>query len=446
MSGYWSLFYEDQNTWSQALSDVCSTIVNYGVEIPWCVCHTSSSLIQVVSESMAVFFLSLSAVTGADEWWTIEWTVASMLITLELPIIIKRAHRNWLALVSQVCFLITGLCWMGCFLEVAAGIQGGVVFGGRLFYPALFLLGIALGGVVHTLNLINAEIYGFGPFEADNKDARVMKPLRAFCKLLSYEALMMFSLATFGLPKIEAETSPLPWLCLFPLISIGKEASEYLTEPEASNVHSQTNGSVSKDKSETDSSPHESTEKDVVAKTAADTVKKMADATVKATETKSKENPTKKTTDSSNAKIDETKGPEKGSTDTTAIIEANDESPVPKVSVISKMLAAFYSGCHVVCSGLMCLMGRIRSLPWECITTIILGLGTHITSAYIFWTLTNDIVAWILPMVLILTPLSLAKFGANIAKNKRTLVMDMTTCGVAVGQYYLYKSNIIQAY
>lgn len=445
MSGYWSLFYEDQNTWSQTFSDVCSTIVNYGVEIPWCVCHTSSSLIQAVSEYLALIWLSLSAATGADEWWTIEWTVASVLIVLELPIIIKRSRRNAWALVSQICFLVTGLCWMGCFLEMAAGIQGGVVFGGRLFYPALFLLGIALGGVVQTLNLLNAEIYGFGPFEENNKDAKVMKPLKAFSKLLSYEALMVFCLATFGFPKLEAEASLLPWLCLFPLVSICKEANEYFNEAEVSTLHNQSNGSASKDKSEVETVTPESN-KDDVAKTTADTVKKVADATIKATECKSKEAVAKKTTEGATAKANDTKEQNNTQTDTTATVETTEELPIVKVSVLSKIRARFQDCFTLFSSTLMSLFDRVALLPWGCITTIFLGLGTHTTSAYIFWMLTNDLIAWVLPVVLILTPLSLARFGNNIAKDKRTLIMDLATCGVAIGQYYLYKSNIIQAY
>ena len=59
--GYWSaLFYEDQNTWTSAVADVCSTIVSYGVDIPWCVCSNSWNVINMATDYATFLFMLVS--------------------------------------------------------------------------------------------------------------------------------------------------------------------------------------------------------------------------------------------------------------------------------------------------------------------------------------------------------------------------------------------------
>ena len=47
MSWPWS--YEEPSTWSAALVQACTTVYNYGVELPFCVCSTSTNAISALA-------------------------------------------------------------------------------------------------------------------------------------------------------------------------------------------------------------------------------------------------------------------------------------------------------------------------------------------------------------------------------------------------------------
>lgn len=207
----WSLFYEEPSSWTTAVAEVCSAVVSYGVEIPWCVCQQSWTVLSFLSEYAALLWAFVYVTLRLEEWWCFELTVFSLCFAMNVPLWIKRSGGNWYILHSHIAIFLAGMAWMGCFLETAAGLQGGVVFGGKLFYPSLALMALAVQACRYMLLNLEKEVYGYGHVEAETKDNKVCKTIAAFAAIMRCESVFFFALAAFGLPKFEQDTDIVPW-------------------------------------------------------------------------------------------------------------------------------------------------------------------------------------------------------------------------------------------
>ena len=415
MPGSW-LFYEDESSWSSAVSDVCTTIVNLGVEIPWCVCNTSNALLATVVEYVTMAALTVYAFLGMEAWWRTEYTILAAFFLMDLPFALQRAKGNRLALLSGWTFWLTNMFVLGASYELFAGVQGGVVFGGKLFYPtvALFALSLQLSRMV--IAMLGKEIYGHVSVKAEDRLEKYDKVSGIFQDMMKYEVMMLMALATFGLPKLEADTDPITWLFVFPLLAIYKETFKY---------YGITGGK-----------PCVEANGDVVAE------KKEE----KAKEDKKAEEPAKK--EDAAAKKDGDKkeggGEEK---------KAEEAAAPAKVSLVARakgMACACLGTCLSAYGRVMaaadCAVAKVASLPWDMITNVVFTLGINFTFTFTLWTLTEDCATLSTPLFTLILPKILRKYEEKVGADRAAVLLAANGTAFSALQYYLFKTNITQAY
>ena len=423
----WSPFYEEQSTWANTLADACTAIVNYGVDLPWCVCHTSSSAITTASEYAVAAVTTAAAATGIDAFWSAEWTVAVLCLALNLPIMLGRARAGKFGynMATQLSCLLSGLAWIGCFLEFAAGIQGGVVFGGQIYYPAVFLLGLAFAGAAHCVDMANYEVFGLGADTA-GRDPKVAKPLDFLRRTLVLEAVALYCFAAFGLPKVEADPDVLPWLCVFPVLAMHKVVSAYLAhdprlQPKQANgsIPNQTKGEEEPAKKEDAAKKDESAKKDDAKKTEAPAAKK--------------EEPTPGTEAAKPA-------------EETAVATSKPSLATCLKNLPCRLASSLLNLTRCLTGALLCVYARVMSLPWDLITNLVIALGMQVTYTTVFWTLTEDPAVLALPVVFYVVPLLVERFADRMTKENAQLARELATATGVCVKYYLFKTNITQAY
>lgn len=406
--GYWSnFFYEDQNTWTSTVADVCSTIVSYGVEIPWCVCNNSWNVINTVTEYATFLFMLVSNALQLDVWWRVEFTAMLVLCLLNLPFYKYRSQGSSFKTLSQFLFMLTFLGLGGTFFQMTSGIQTGLLFGGKLFFPSLLLMSLVCQFVKLVLIQLDKEIYGWGYNEEVKKDERLTKTLTAFRNCCSAESVGFLALAAFGLPQWEQNPDLSTWLVVIPFLSMYKDAKDYFD-----------NNSL------VDKSVTEKQNGDVVAK-----------ETTKPVETKKPEP----------AKDEKKAAPEKSAE------PATNSTEEPKKACGLKALGC--NACATVCRLTSTVTRPIcnavffinSKVEWELITNLILRYGVVATFTWTFWTLTEDPIVLGFPLFSTFVPMAISKFVAGkVSKNWETVLMEMCLCGSSGLQYYIYKSNIIQ--
>lgn len=422
MPGYW-LFYEDESSWSSAISDVCTTIVNFGVEIPWCVCNTSNALLATVVEYVTLAALTVYTFLGMEAWWQTEYTVLAAFFLLDLPLALKRAKGNKLALLSGWASFLTYMFIFGATYELFAGVQGGVVFGGKLFYPTVALFALSLQMTRMTFTALDKEIYGNVAVKAEDRMPKYDKVSGLFQDAIKYECMMLMALATFGLPKLEADTDPVTWLFLFPLLAVYKETFKF---------YGITGGK-----------PRVEANGDVVAEK-----KEEPKAAAAAKEDKKAEEPAKKEAPAAAAKKDDDKkegGEEK---------KAEEEPAAPaKASLVARAKGAACA-CLGAClasyrrgmAAADCAFARVAALPWDMITNVVFTLGINFTFTLTLWTLTEDCAALSAPLFTLILPKILRKYEDKVGADRAAVLLAANGTAFSALQYYLFKTNITQAY
>ncbi len=422
MGGYWeTLFYEDDSSWTSALSNVCTTIVNYGVEIPWCVCATSSSALTAATEYATMAALTVYTFLGMESWWCCEYTVAVAFFFANLPYLLYRSKGNRLAAISMLAYFYGAFFLLGTMYELFAGLQGGVVFGGKLFYPTLAMFAVVCQMIKLEFQVLENDIYGYLARKEDDKVERFDKPMGLFrCSLMNHAVLFM-AVATFGLPKLEADTDPATWLFMIPLLAMYKEFFNYvgITKPAATECK-EANG-------------------DVVAEKKVEEKKEEKKA-----EPAKKEEPKKDDKKAAPAAAADAKKDEETKTETEV---AKKE---PALAGVRNLACAVVDRCRravgcVACAG-HCAYSRVAALPWDAITNVFFTLGINFTIAFMFWSLTEDPVALALPVFTLLLPKAARKYESKLGADCSAVLLNFNFLALQSAQYYLFKSNITQAY
>ncbi len=90
-----------------------------------------------------------------EDWWGIEHTVFCLFMAVNVTIVLKRKRGDLFNQLCQINCYLKALAIVGCFLWLAAGLQGGVVFDGKLHFPSLALLSV---GIQVSILLINRAL------------------------------------------------------------------------------------------------------------------------------------------------------------------------------------------------------------------------------------------------------------------------------------------------
>lgn len=109
------------------------------------------------------------------------------------------------------------------FCTFLPGLQGGVVFGGKLFYPTLAVVALFMQSWSAIVEAIDRETYGWEYVDPAAKNSRVMGVIGLADRVVRLEYVMFFALATFGLPKLDQDTELAPWLFLLPNFALNRE-------------------------------------------------------------------------------------------------------------------------------------------------------------------------------------------------------------------------------
>ena len=305
--------------------------------------------------------LSVAEILRLEEWWGIEHSSFAILMTMNTFFLLRRGRGDWFNLLCQINCSLMQFFTLGCFFWLAGGLQGGVVFGGKFFFPTVALLSMVLQMVRMTEYCIDKEIYGYGE-KQEPKEGVAAKVHRFLGKILCVGMSFFFCVATFGFPTLDGEDL-LPWISVFPFVAQMQQTIVFF-QPEAPVQAAVTdNGSVTKIQEGT------TEESSVVA----DVPKEEAPKVEEKKEEEAKGDDSQPPAEEESANKDEEKKP---------------EEPV-KPAVMSRL-------CEAVCglareiSGKMTsfvsdVSDKICSLPWNYIISTTASVGTGIAVTYAYW-------------------------------------------------------------
>lgn len=284
------------------------------------------------------------------------------MMTMNTFFLLRRGRGDGFNLLCQINCSLMQFFTLGCFFWLAAGLQGGVVFGGKFFFPTVALFSMVIQMVRMTEYCIDKEIYGYG--EKQEPKEGVSAKLHSFLgRMLCVEMSLCFCVATFGLPALDGQDL-LPWISVFPLIAHMQQTIAFFQPEEAPPQAAATdNGSVTKIQEGT-------AEESVVAEDA------PKEESPKEEEKKEEE---AKADDSQPAAEDESANKEE---------EKKSDEPV-KPAVIPRL-------CEAVCGLAREIYGKmtsfvsdvsdkICSMPWNYILSTTASVGTGIAITYAYW-------------------------------------------------------------
>jgi hypothetical protein len=241
---------------------------------------------------------------------------------------------------------------------------------------------------------------------------------------MCYEAGFFFCLATFGLPLLELQYS-VPLLTVFPFLAHMRLAFKYY-EPEAA------------------AAPAEVTDNGTATKIPAEEAAQEAEApAAEAEEAPAAEKTAEASPEPAAAEEEKKDGEAAPATEIEAKPEAAAAEP-SKPSLLRKAaerVAGIASAAKIAACDAC---AKVAALPWDSIVATITSLGTASAVAVAYWTLTEDLVVLLLPVIGQLLPVVSEKAAS---KNWLTpvglqLVGEAGQLTVAVAQYYIFRSYI----
>ena len=376
---------------------------------------------------------NVSDLLQLEEWWTVEHSVFTFLLVSSLVAVLRRRRGNWVSQVSQIGVLLQIMASFGCFTWLAAGLQGGVVFGGKLFFPTLALFSLAFQ-VARAL-MLNTEKEMFGYVEKSHgSNEKAASTFRIMGRFVCLKAAFCFLVATFGLPR---EGDYLPLVALFPFLGALRLVTEY-TKPEAARAAVTDNGAAT-------AIPAEDKEEEVKEPSGTETETAVGEEKKEEEKAGEAESPSEQ--------------PEPAAGEPAAEEQAVEQQPQPeepaKVSFCQKVRNAVSSGTGKVVAGVKAAAGtsaritcegwnKVASLPWNNIAETVSALGASAALAYAYWTLTEDHLVWLMPFFNVAVPLIAAKVEGKKWLRGQTTFLITEACHVAMAatQYYLFRSNI----
>ena len=231
--GVWDLFAEEKEGWIETVIGGVSSVTNLAIELPCALLALISSTLLMGWDLITTSLLmawdytcqgaqQVSDALGLEEWWGLEHTLWTLLIFQSLPIILKRAGGDKGKIVLQLLFMVQVISCYGALIFFLNGLQGGVIFEGKLSHPSMAFLALLVQAIMITITQMRLDMAGFG-HDKDVTDERFITVYGMYETLIKYEAAMYFLIATFGLPKRDLEelqADPTSLLSLIPLIGL----------------------------------------------------------------------------------------------------------------------------------------------------------------------------------------------------------------------------------
>jgi len=428
MSGFWeTLFRDEPQGWSACIVNHLDYYVGLLVALPGTIVALILSLLVIVWDFTCAQARAVSDLLQLDEWWTLEHSVFTFLLTASLLAILGRNKGTRLSLLCQIGVELQLMATFGCFVWLAAGLQGGVVFGGKFFFPTLALLSLAFQVTRGMQHLAEKEMYGYVEKSEDSSE-NAAKVFRTVSRFVCLKSSLCLCVATFGLPR---DGDYLPLISLLPAVGFVRLILEYC-RPEV--VVITDNGSATKLPAEEEP-----------AEEAAPVAEEEAPVTEEPAPVEAE-------------KEEETKAVEETATPTAAAADPEPETAEEKKPEEPVKTSLCVKARNVVC----CLTGaakgvagkvlnvavgasqKVVSLPWNFIIESTASVGTTAAMAFAYWTLTEDHAVWLMPLLTQAVPLLAGKAESKNLLTGRTvfIVKEASHVVMAATQYYLFRSYI----
>ena len=310
-------------------------------------------------------------------------------------------------------------------LSLLIFVQGGVVFGGKLFFPSLAIFSVAFQMVRIIQSNAEKEIYGYGE-NPEAKEGTAAKVQGIFGHFICLEMSLFFCLATFGMPKFNAENL-LPLVSLFPAVAMIQQALNFY-QPESVAAAAVVQTEI------TDNGNATKIQEDVVAEEPA----KVEEAAPAVENNEEKKDEPEAKGDSEQA-ADNDKKPEEA--------EKKPEEPA-KPNLVCKACECFASVVRGTVnkskSVTVCLTQKVASLPWDLIVSKTASIGTALALTYAYWSLTEDYSVLVIPVVCHLVPIIAGKAESKnwLSRRGAHLATEISLLAAAATQYHLFRSNI----
>lgn len=375
MAGVWeALFQEEKQDFVSAIAGGVTALFNFAAEVPCILLAFLTTALTLGCDYASQGAQQACDLLGLEEWWTMEHTLIMAGLLWGIPFYYKRANGDWHHFWLQQMFGAGHLAHFGCMLYMILGFQGGIVFGGKFFFPTLAFLAVLHQGLRNMLTMIRKEIAGYAHDAklADEKTKHMFELWeKAFCHIST--ALLFF--ATFGFPKFDLEADPTPWLAVFPVIAYHRLCVAHYD--------------------------------DICAKAAA---LNGTPPQVEAAKEKKAEEPAAKKAEEPAAK--EEKKDEEKKDDAKA--EPAKGNPINQAidavcGLVSSVFCLVTSAAGKVVSCVKCVRDKVTSLPWETIFQVSSTIGVSVGMTLAYWNLTEDRIIFVAPVLTFLGPFLLGK-------------------------------------
>lgn len=440
MSGLLWAAEEESTDYIGIGTGVLTTVIACAMDLPLTVISLLTSCGLISYEFVMTYASIAGELVGLKEWWGAEHTVLFIWLVLCLPAFCKRSSGNYQEILLQLVSGLSALLIFGCFLQLANGLQGGEVFGGKLKMPTMGLLAVVVSMFGANIDGIKKEIYGYGVSDlpADERCALVFDSIKKF---IGFESAIFLAIATFGLPPLDMEAADCTaWLAAIPIIGMLRAMNSYFA-PEVEEiivpeVATDLNGLPPQPKEEEGKDKEEKkADEGTDASTAGDKIKEGVELIKEGVK----------------EKVEKIEGEIK-----EAVQEKIDAEP-EKVAIISKIcnkvkgivdcvmnviLAVVGKVESIIC----CIVGHVLALPWNCIINTFICLGTIGAVTYCRWYLTEDCVVFAYPMIALVIPylITKAKERQWLTDNAGHLISESASLAASLTQYYLFRTYIQQ--
>lgn len=409
MAGVWeALFYEEKQDWITTIVGGVSCVLTLALELPCTLLALTSTFLLMSWDYTCQGAQQVSDLLGLQEWWTLEHSLWLLIILMEVPVLRRRSKGFGNLFLLQSLEILNCIFVWGSLLFLLNGLQGGVVFGGKLFHPTVFTVAFICYAFSTSLKTFVKEIGGY-EHDGEIKDQKTKNFLTVVIKSVDLEAMILGFVAMFGMPQFDLNGDPKTWLVAAPLLVYATSYNEML---------------------------------DMVAPPE----EKTADANGEATQV-TEEKP-----------AEEKPAEEKPTEEKPAEEKKDEEKPAEEKKAPNPVSQALDALCGLVCKmvGLvtcclnqtLCLINTVKdkvmSLPWPCIISLATTLGIETGICLGGWILTEDYLVFAHPVCTIFGKFVLDKLQEkNVFEAKghhlANELLDTVQYGI---KYYLYRTYI----
>ena len=134
----WELFAEEKQDWVTCILGGVTSALTLLVDLPCTILALISTTLILVWETLVDGAQQVSELLALEEWWDVEHTLWTISVVIFLHFGLSRP-RN--ILLPGFLGMAQSNLILGMFIFLINGIQGGVVFGGKLFHPTMLVVG-----------------------------------------------------------------------------------------------------------------------------------------------------------------------------------------------------------------------------------------------------------------------------------------------------------------